>query len=670
MHVHGAAEREVGRHTEGAEPMRLVLVLSGAVALGTFEAGVVYELLRAVRAGAPLTVDVIAGASAGSLVGAAAAKCLVSGVPFEQILPRWTEYTLQELATGYETVDEARRARKMLDRGILSSRAVRRIVEENLVADPVHRDFQPAYPSPRLCLTMTITNIDGLPLLSGETEERQFTEAVTFRFTPPNPHRLDQSPYPPAIWQRVGRIAQASAAFPGAFDPLTVPWAERIWIPGQLEEIWENDALLERLHRADPGIQRKMLYADGGILDNQPAERAIADLALVTGGRGEPGLEALVYDPRRCVLFIEPEPPSSTPEAIRTGRRRTWWDLFTRSVHLWTLASSPYIGRPRVSYSNTKLVRLFRFLAELGWQIASEPQAPSSGELLNRIDRRHPDWEVLRRAGATLADGEAPIGLINPDLFGQAVRRFYRWLVSDRFERDLEWVDRLPPGRVREAHQSILRAITDLREAYLGLWGADPEAPGAHQEALEEIHVNLAVSLGLTQPWVGLSEITPEDPRMLRGEDLHNFGGFFSEEFLRHDYEVGRYYAYRWLREAIPEYAAEDPPVLPPMSDSGLNWRHLWQNRGPLWRMTGRLVAVILEAAGLNYAGGGQMVVKLLGWSLLLSILHGISMLVGAWFGWIVIPQEYEHLRFWLLMGTSLFPLVVGFFLGLTFRRR
>lgn len=650
--------------------MRLVLVLSGAVALGTFEAGVVFELLRAIKAGAPLTVDVIAGASAGSLVGAVAAKCLVSGVPFEHIFPRWGEYTLQQLAAGYETAEEARRRQKMIDRGILSSRAVWRMVEQNLVDDPVERNFQPAYPASRLCLTMTVTNIDGLPPGGEEQAEHVFNEAVTFRFTPPDPHDLAQSPYPPAVWRRVARIAQASAAFPGAFDPMTLPWTERIWIPGQLEEMWENDALLEGLHQADPQIQSQMLYNDGGILDNQPAERAIANLQHVTGGPGEPGLETLVYTPRRCVLFIEPEPPASSSEAIRAGTRRTWWDLFTRSVYLFTTASSPYIGRPRVHNTNLKLNRLFRFLADLGRQIQVEQTLPTVDEAVDRFAQQHPELDVLRRASRTLGREHDPPGLIDPDVFGQAVHQFYEWLAGDRFGRDLEWLEGLPPGRVREAHAQVIEALIELREAYLGLWNLDAGGPGAHQAALEEIHVSLAISLGLTQPWVGLCEITPEDPRLLQGEELYNFGGFFSADFLKHDYEVGRWYAYLWLQEALPEYVIDYPPVHPPVPDSGLTWRHLWQNRGPLWRMAGRTVAVILEAVGLNYAGGGQLVVQLLGCSLLLSLLHGVLMLVSAWFGWITFPAEYQRLRFWLLMGTSLFPLTLGFILGAAMRRR
>lgn len=661
---------QASHHNTPAEPMRLVLVLSGAVALGAFEAGVVNELLRAVGAGAPLTVDVIAGASAGSLVGSAAAKCLVSGAPFEHIFPRWGEYTLQQLASGYESIEEAQRKQKMPDRGILSSRAVQRIVEENIVADPVQRGFQPAFPAPRLCLTMTVTNLDGLPPVTGLNPETRFGESVTFRFTPPDPHRVDQSPYPPALWRRVGRVAQASASFPGAFDPISVPWAERIWIPGQLEEMWENDLLLERLDQADPGIQPKMLYNDGGILDNQPVERAIANLQLVTGGPDEPGIETLVYDPRRCVLLIEPEPATSTPDAIRAESGRSWLDLFTKSIYLWTSAASSFLGRPQVHSNNLKLGRLFRFLAELGRHITVERYIPTIDETVDKFAGSHPELDVLRRAGRALGRERQPPGLIDADLFGQAVRQFYQWLVSDQFERDMQWLDRLPPGRVREAHEEVLGAVIELREAYLGLSRIDPLAPEAHQELLEEIHVSLAISLGLTQPWVGLCEITPEDPRLLLGEELRNFGGFFSAEFLRHDYAVGRWYAYLWLKEAIPEYTMDDPPVKPPLPEGGLNWRHLWQNRVPLWRMAGRLVAVILEAVGLNYVGGGQLVVKLLGWSLLLSVLHGFVMLVGAWFGWITFPAEYQRIRFWLLIATSLFPLTIGFFLGLAVRRR
>jgi predicted acylesterase/phospholipase RssA len=651
------------------DSLKIALVLSGAVALGSFEAGVVSELLSAIGRGVPLTLDILAGSSAGSLVAAMAAKSLVMGAPFDYVLEKWTEFTLQELTAAYETEEEARSRRKPLDNGILSSEAVRRILEEYLVADAVDRSFQPAYPAPRVVLGATLTNLDGLPGTGLPGDETRFGEAVTFRFTPPDPHHLDESPYPPAVWHRIALIGRAGSGFPGAFDPERIPWAERLQIPGLLEEEWENSALLEQLNRQDPSLQPQMRYADGGILDEQPLERAVSMLPWVTGGKGEAGPETLVYDPRRCLLFIEPDPPATSMDGLKAGTRQSWFATTTRAVKLWSLSASPLTSQKRVANSNRRVERLMAFLANLGRRMREERRLPSVPGALQQFRTAFPEMSHLEQYLATDDFPETP-GQIDPDRFSEAVQTFYDWLADgERFQRDLDWLDHLPPGRARDAHNSVRAQLLELREAYLSLRGVDPTAPGRYQAVLQEVHVSLARSLGLSTPWIALHQITPEDPKqMLQGEEIIHFGGFFSKKFLRHDFEVGRYYAHLWLTQAVPGYQSPTPPQKPPVTADGLHFGLFWQNRGPLWRMTGRVAAALLEAAGLAYGGAGQLLVRLLGWTLLLSAVHGLLLLIGAWVGWIRFAPEYQRFRFWILMGSSLFPLAFGLFLGLALR--
>ncbi|HYG60774.1 MAG TPA: patatin-like phospholipase family protein [Symbiobacteriaceae bacterium] len=651
-------------------PLKIALVLSGAVALGTFEAGVVYELLSAISRGAPLTVDIVAGSSAGALVGAMAAKSLVTGVPFEYVLPKWKEFTLTQLTSAYETIEQALARRKQPDKGILSSEAVRRILEEYLVTDPVERSFQPNYPAPRVILTITMTNLDGIPGTGTPDDENRFSEAVIFRFSPPNPHRLELSPYPPAVWRRISEVARPSSAFPGAFDPGPVAWRDRIRIPGLLEEVWENEALLERLDRMDPAVQPKMRYADGGILDEEPLERAISMLPLVTGRTGEAGIETLVYDPRRCLLFIEPDPPATSLDSLKAGTQHSWFDTFTRGIRLWTLSASPVTSQRRVLTTNKRQELLLRFLADLARRMREDGDVFTTDQAYRQFQTAYPNVDGIRQVGRGAGGlGEAP-GLIDPKIFTEAVHRFYSWLVDDRvFARDMAWLDSRPPGRIKDVHTNVRSALLELRNAYTALHGVDPISPGRHQAVLEEVHAALAESLGLAQPWVALHEITPDDPRQdLKGEEMVHFGGFFSEEFLQHDFQVGRYYAHLWLKEAVPEYSTPEQPERPPATEDGLNWRILWQNRSALSRMASRLVAVLMELVGLSYGGMGQLLVRLLGWSLLFSLIHGVLLLIGAWLGWIRFAPEYKRFRFWLLMGTSFFPLFLGLVVGLAFR--
>jgi predicted acylesterase/phospholipase RssA len=645
-------------------------VLSGAVALGSFEAGVVYELLRVIQAGAPLCLDIIVGSSAGSLVGAMAAKCLVTGAPFETIMPKWTEFTLQELTSTYESPDQARTRGRPLDRGVLSSEAVRRILQDTLVHDPAARSFQPAHPAPRIALTMTLTNLDGLPDFADPEGAHRFAEAITFRFKPPDPRRLDRSPYPPGVWRRVSLACRASSAFPGAFDPEFVPWAERARIPNLIEEFWENDRLLDQLDRLDPTIQPKMRYADGGILDEHPVERAITVLPQVTGGPGEGGVETLVYDPHRCFLFVEPDPPATALDAVRAGSEQSWFSAFGRSIRLWTLSASPSTSQRRVATANRRQENLLRFLCDLARRMQQEGHTPTGREAVAEFWRLYPELEVLQRVGVSAGGLHEAPGLIDSGLYRKAVHGFYAWMADhERFMRDMSWLGILPPGRLKEMHKGLRPMLLDLREAYVALGGLDSASPGRYQKVLENVHADLADSLGLAQPWVALQQIAPEDPKqMLKGEGIAHFGGFFSRSFLHHDYHVGRYYAYLWLKEVVPDFLPPEGPPKPSVTPNGLDTSILWQNRRPLWRMAGRIIGAVLEDMGLAYDGAGQFLVRLLGWSLVLSVFHGILLLFSAWFGWVTFPPQYQKLRFWLLLGTSIFPLTVGLVLGLAIR--
>jgi hypothetical protein len=641
------------------EPIRVSLVLSGAVALGSFEAGVVCELLEAVSAGAPVTIDVIAGSSAGSLVGAQAAKSLVMGVPFRPMLRRWTEVTLHELTVNYEAPDQAELRRKPIDAGILSTEAVREILVEHLVSDPVSRTFQPAHPAGRVVLLMTLTNLDGLPGSGQDGDEVRFSDAVTFTFRVPVPYDLKRTSYPPAIWERVALCGLASSAFPGAFDPQYVPWRDRLRVAGLVTEEWENDHLLSRLDQAEPEVQPRMRYCDGGIMDEQPIDRAIAALVRVTDPGGSNGPERLVYDPRRVFLLIEPDPPVTSLEAVKAGLQATWLATFSRAIRLWSLSSAPHSSQWRLRSANARQVRLLEFLADLATQMREERARVA---------------EVAAAAAAAFLELNDPNaaqhgapGLIAPESFADAIRSFYLWLEDDsRFLTDMEWLDRRSAVRFGGPHREVRGALLRLRAAFVALYGLDPEAPRYYQEVLAEVHLNLAESLGLTQPWVLLHTITPEDPKtLLRGEEAIHFGGFFDQRFLEHDFQAGRYYARAWLQDSVPSWQPDDEVTTPQPSPEGITWGTLWRNRRPLRRMAGRSVQALLEAAGLRMGGAGQLLVRLAGWSFLLAALHAILVTGAVLSGWIELPSDIQGGRFWVLLASSLFPLLLGLLIGL-----
>src|ERR1700722_11695617 len=75
----------LGTELEDAMPKRLAITIAGAVSLGSYEAGVLYEVLEALRRhntqakseDEKIYVDVITGASAGGMTAAMAAQKLL-----------------------------------------------------------------------------------------------------------------------------------------------------------------------------------------------------------------------------------------------------------------------------------------------------------------------------------------------------------------------------------------------------------------------------------------------------------------------------------------------------------------------------------------------------------------------------------------------------------------
>lgn len=637
-----------------AEPLRVALVLSGAVALGSFEAGVLQELLAAVANGAPITIDLIAGSSAGGLVGAVAAHSLVTGAPYTRSLRHWTEVTLHRLTSRYERPQEAHRAGKWPDVALLSTQYMRRMVREQLVRGAQGgRPFRPRFPAPRLALLMTLTNLDGLPGTGVAGDEFRYAEAVTFTFR----QQPGAEPVPAAAWERVAQVAVAGAAFPGAFDAAAIDWEQRLRDPGPVEEHWENESLLADLNRRYPGLQARMRYTDGGIMDNQPLERAIGALTRITGEAGEAGHEALVFDPRRCFIFVEPDPPVTALEEIQ-GKPMSLFATMGRALRLLNIAASPYVSRRRVLGDNARIVRLLEFLAVLGRRMQEGFRPNTAAEVAATAELLlPPEADGHDPPGAAGRSGDDP-GSVPPAEFRLAVQAFYRWLAGDRFEAGLSYLDRMGAGRLAAEQEPVRQALRALRAAYLGLADLDPQAPDRYQRILEEAHATLALHLGLNRPWVLLSYIAPEDPRLLlRGEEVDHFGGFFSREFLRHDFEVGRYYARRWLAAAVPDWLPGEQVRPPRPTEAGIDWAVLVENLGPLRRMLGRLIL----AAGWQELSAGRRALAQAAWAVL-GVSAAASLLWAlAWpVRWLTGQPDLVEAQAVLAAGGALFPLALG----------
>src|SRR6266702_6004169 len=77
-----------------AQPLRLALVIAGAVSLGSYEAGALTALLKSVWASdGRIVIDTIVGASAGSITGLLLAHTLLTGNGLEDQRKLWVDET-------------------------------------------------------------------------------------------------------------------------------------------------------------------------------------------------------------------------------------------------------------------------------------------------------------------------------------------------------------------------------------------------------------------------------------------------------------------------------------------------------------------------------------------------------------------------------------------------
>jgi predicted acylesterase/phospholipase RssA len=320
----------------GAGELRIALTISGAVSLGAFEAGALAALLKGVQkvnaqpgAQDALRVDVITGASAGSMTALVAARALLAGLdPVDLMTRAWVDMPqLDALSDGLDaplTIDEMlKTAQKMI--GETGSQPRQRCaVRLHMALGSLHR------------LDYRVGRVGGPPV-----------DASTY---------LDWDTYTldadatPATYEAALESAMASGAHALAF------------LPRPLDR--ERSDVVDRY-----GVNRvidppgRAWYTDGGTIDNQPLGRAL-DLAHDVDLQDDP-IDAAA----RLHLLIVPDPPET---AARGGDRWTageqprWTTTLARVMTLLR-AQHLYDDLERLEQTNARIsatTTLARALAE------------------------------------------------------------------------------------------------------------------------------------------------------------------------------------------------------------------------------------------------------------------------------------------------------------------
>jgi predicted acylesterase/phospholipase RssA len=325
--------------------LRIALTISGAVALGAYEGGALAALLCAIRElchgdDPVMRIDAIGGASAGSITGMLAARCLLEGIdPVYVMREAWVERdSLSVMRT--DAPDEP-----------LSLDAVRRASVDLLDprdhrGAPAHR-VGPCQLAP-IRMVMALASLRGLeyrvPSLSARQAVRATTSLdwATFTFTSGQP--AQELVEPPRASPT--DVALASAANALAFRPVLLDRSG-------------GEAGYRARGIVNFPPSKHLWYTDGGVLDSEPLTRTL-DLVREVDRDSPP-------DTRRIQLLVHPN-PTGAPAGT------AWADPLNPPTWLATLLRARDLQRTQSVYDdllhleqiNTRLEWTSRLFDEIG----------------------------------------------------------------------------------------------------------------------------------------------------------------------------------------------------------------------------------------------------------------------------------------------------------------
>ncbi len=485
-------------------PKHLAITIAGAVSLGSYEAGALYELLEAIRQhngkveaeqeGQPIYVDVLTGASAGGMTATILAqKLLFDGPSFvdangnpapwaNPLYETWVERITLEglLATEDKPIAEGGDPALL---SLLSSQLIETIAREKLLTDVAdgeivdHGAHRAVNPDGELRLGMALTNLTGvnygLPMLGGGAF--QYT-----RFEDSLRRRLTRGDRAVAAWQEVADAAVASGAFPVAFrtKDLTRSYGD-----------YAADGPLDWT-----GGERQFNYSDGGILQNQPLGMA---KELMDDADGHQHTENRFY------LFVSPNPMSDQVDATLNESNVNMVRVVGRigSVYMGQAMFQDWVEADEV---NARVARLDAQAKQMADELAAGKL--TTGEIASRQASHAALLNLLYQSNGAGSGGVESSGASGGG----------------------------------DADETQAQAATRLARQYapeLAQVGGVESAAG--QALLSGIQV-LEKSAGLGE--LDYMEIygVVVDPGKLAGAGIAAFVGFFDESYRRHDYECGR----------------------------------------------------------------------------------------------------------------------------------
>jgi predicted acylesterase/phospholipase RssA len=295
---------------------RLAITVSGAVSLGSYEAGVLYEVLYALKQhnqqpgiseDQKIYIDVLTGASAGGLsVALAAQKLLYEAAslndPYDN--PLYNAWVSEvDIASLLNLAPD-----EQPSCSIFSSDLIDTLAQEYLLSRYNATPVEPVEPHPALAPDQTIRLGLALSNLCGVDYTRPTLSSGSFtytRFQDEFAATLGGAQDSPAYWTPVQQAAVSCGAFPFAF---------RVQDLARGIDCYNSSPFFDSGCFGGQTI-RSFTYTDGGLFQNQPlglAKRLVNSIDQHLGSD------------QRAYLFVAPHPLTSTADDSFCARAGTF----------------------------------------------------------------------------------------------------------------------------------------------------------------------------------------------------------------------------------------------------------------------------------------------------------------------------------------------------------
>jgi hypothetical protein len=471
---------------------RLAITISGAVSLGSYEAGVLWEILNAIRQhnDNPLTeldnrihVDVLTGASAGGMTAIILGqKLLYSGDQFQGPYNN-PLYNCWVKRISLQGLQDTQRDEPALH-SIFSSDLIEQISRETLMDRYKSAPVLPAMPhvaaAPTIRIGVALTNLNGVNYGLTVQPEGKF---IYIRYVDQMTRVADGAASDnQEFWEPLRQAAVACGAFPFAFRTQDMERSARTEpqdYPAENLMPWDNDP-------------QTFTYTDGGVFQNQPLGMAKNMVDEIDQHQDQEN---------RFYLFV-------SPNAKDTEANDNFHEENADYVHLLLRLISVIFGQAGfqdwiTAEGLNDRIKLFDKRAD---------------ELKDAILARKIDVECLQKTATAILSlffengvHKSP-GAAQPEALADALAR-----IANQYQEEMEALKGIP-GAQQAFRDSVLAFET-------------------------------AAGLGARDKMT-IYGVTAMDSE-LAGAGLEAFLGFFDQIFRDHDYDVGRTHARRFLNNPV-----------------------------------------------------------------------------------------------------------------------